>query len=208
MIVNPRRYATQKRIQQALISLIRQNGFKAVTVGAILQKARVSRGTFYRYYLDKFDLLAQTEARFIVGARDIFAHYDKPDLMGLTSSATHEHDAFYALLVYLYQQQLSVATLMTCPDSALIPKMHDLIEATIAIPSTPQTTAHSGTTELPTNLVKELVVSNIMTILSYWLAQPIVAVPKIAYQIFLESRQLSPLTLTQLLTTAASMAHD
>ena len=50
---------TRKLIQQALIDLTVEMGFAAITVRDICNRAMVNRSTFYRYYLDKYDLLNQ-----------------------------------------------------------------------------------------------------------------------------------------------------
>lgn len=50
---------TRKLLQQALIELTVEMGFAAVTVRDICNRAMVNRSTFYRYYLDKYDLLNQ-----------------------------------------------------------------------------------------------------------------------------------------------------
>ncbi|MRS04655.1 TetR/AcrR family transcriptional regulator [bacterium] len=48
---------SQKLIQEALIDLIEERGFDALSVREITERAMVSRATFYRLYLDKFDLV-------------------------------------------------------------------------------------------------------------------------------------------------------
>ena len=50
---------TRKLLQQALIALTIEQGFAAVTVQNIAERAMVNRATFYRHYLDKYDLLDQ-----------------------------------------------------------------------------------------------------------------------------------------------------
>lgn len=50
---------TRKLLQQALIDLTVEMGFAVVTVRDICNRAMVNRSTFYRYYLDKYDLLNQ-----------------------------------------------------------------------------------------------------------------------------------------------------
>lgn len=50
---------TRKMLQDALIALTVEKGFAAVTVRDITERAMVNRSTFYRHYLDKFDLLEQ-----------------------------------------------------------------------------------------------------------------------------------------------------
>ena len=50
---------TRQLLQQALIDLTVEMGFAPITVRDITQRAKVNRSTFYRYYLDKYDLLNQ-----------------------------------------------------------------------------------------------------------------------------------------------------
>ena len=50
---------TRKLLQEAFIALTVEKGFAAITVRDITQRARVNRSTFYRHYLDKYDLLEQ-----------------------------------------------------------------------------------------------------------------------------------------------------
>ena len=48
---------TRKLLQEALIELTVEKGFAAVTVSDITERAMVNRSTFYRHYVDKYDLL-------------------------------------------------------------------------------------------------------------------------------------------------------
>src|SRR5881227_3540327 len=50
---------TRKLLRDALIALIEERGFDAITVGEIAKRAMVSRAAFYRYYQDKYDLVEQ-----------------------------------------------------------------------------------------------------------------------------------------------------
>jgi AcrR family transcriptional regulator len=63
-VINLRVRRTQKLLREALIGLIEEHGFDALTVGQITERAMVSRAAFYRNYQDKYDLVEQifTEA--------------------------------------------------------------------------------------------------------------------------------------------------
>lgn len=50
---------THSFLQEAIIELVTQKGFDAVTVGDITERAMVNRTTFYRHYQDKYDLMAK-----------------------------------------------------------------------------------------------------------------------------------------------------
>ena len=58
-IDDPRVHRTRKLLQQAFIELTVEKGFEALTVRDITQRAMLNRSTFYRHYLDKYDLLEQ-----------------------------------------------------------------------------------------------------------------------------------------------------
>src|SRR5512133_2740429 len=50
---------TQKLLREALIEVIEERGFYALTVGEITERAMVSRAAFYRNYQDKYALVEQ-----------------------------------------------------------------------------------------------------------------------------------------------------
>jgi AcrR family transcriptional regulator len=50
---------TRKLLEQALFELTIEKRFAAITVRDIAKRAMVNRSTFYRHYLDKYDLLNQ-----------------------------------------------------------------------------------------------------------------------------------------------------
>src|SRR6266849_6218417 len=56
---NLRLRRTQKLLREALIELIEERGFEALTIGELTSRAMVSRAAFYRTYQDKYDLVEQ-----------------------------------------------------------------------------------------------------------------------------------------------------
>ena len=48
---------TRQSLHQALIALMIEKGYDAVTIGDIIDRANVGRSTFYAHYTDKADLL-------------------------------------------------------------------------------------------------------------------------------------------------------
>jgi AcrR family transcriptional regulator len=50
---------TEKLLREALIELIEERSFDALTVGELTERAMVSRAAFYRNYHDKYDLVGQ-----------------------------------------------------------------------------------------------------------------------------------------------------
>ncbi len=56
---------TKESIREALIELIEEKGFEAITVKDITTRARINRGTFYVHYENKFDLITKLEDEFM-----------------------------------------------------------------------------------------------------------------------------------------------
>ena len=56
---NVRVRRTRKLLREALIALIEERSFEALTIGEITERALVSRAAFYRNYQDKYDLVEQ-----------------------------------------------------------------------------------------------------------------------------------------------------
>ncbi|WP_142395914.1 MULTISPECIES: TetR/AcrR family transcriptional regulator [Bacillus] len=52
---------TKTAIRNALVELIEEKGFEAITVKDITMKANINRGTFYAHYQDKFDLMTKCQ---------------------------------------------------------------------------------------------------------------------------------------------------
>jgi AcrR family transcriptional regulator len=55
--VDPRILRTRKLLQQALVNLMKEKGFDAISVQDIAEAATINRATFYDHYPDKFALL-------------------------------------------------------------------------------------------------------------------------------------------------------
>jgi AcrR family transcriptional regulator len=58
-VSNVRVRRTQKLLREALIELIEERDFEALTIGELTERAMVSRAAFYRNYQDKYDLVEQ-----------------------------------------------------------------------------------------------------------------------------------------------------
>ena len=56
---------TQKVIKEAFIDLLEAKDIKKITVSEICEKCDINRATFYRYYLDVYDLLDKIEEDFV-----------------------------------------------------------------------------------------------------------------------------------------------
>jgi AcrR family transcriptional regulator len=66
---------TQKLLREALIALVEERGFDALTVGEITQRAMVSRAAFYRNYQDKYDLVERIFEEAMQPLMDAIGHF-------------------------------------------------------------------------------------------------------------------------------------
>src|SRR5262245_44661257 len=58
-LTDPRVQRTRKLLKDALVELSAKRGFDAVTVGDIVERAKINRATFYRHYQDKYALVEE-----------------------------------------------------------------------------------------------------------------------------------------------------
>lgn len=65
---NHLRQSTDRRLREALLSCMEQD--REPTVGELCALAQVNRSTFYRHYLDVYDLMEKTEAEIQKGLAD------------------------------------------------------------------------------------------------------------------------------------------
>jgi len=62
---DPRTVRTRERLGDALVALIQEKPFAAITVQDVLERAQVSRSTFYEHYRDKDDLFVSDVEDFL-----------------------------------------------------------------------------------------------------------------------------------------------
>ena len=67
--MNPKKF-----LLQAIRTLLEKHPFEDITVDMILQEADVSRGTFYKYYRDKYDLANSYYSDYV--SSEIVSHYN------------------------------------------------------------------------------------------------------------------------------------
>lgn len=107
---------TRKLLQQAFIEATIEKGFAALTVRDITERAMVNRSTFYRHYLDKYDLLEHSMNEIVpsVAAHEIGAEpHPREASAGLVNLLTHirHFAAFYRAMLgvkgdSLFEQRL------------------------------------------------------------------------------------------------------
>lgn len=67
---------TKKVIKDCFIALLEEKEINKITVSELCNKADINRATFYRYYLDIFDLLDQLEKEFVAELKTTYQEFD------------------------------------------------------------------------------------------------------------------------------------
>lgn len=62
---------TKKLIKEAMLKLIQEKGFDAITIQDIAEEALINRATFYLHYQDKYDLLEKVSHTFLQELMDV-----------------------------------------------------------------------------------------------------------------------------------------
>lgn len=89
---------TQKLLQDALIELLNEKHFENITVGELAERAMINRATFYRHYLDKYDLV---EKIFEGAARVLSTAIGPPNAGFEGIDAEHSPDAWVAFFEHV-----------------------------------------------------------------------------------------------------------
>lgn len=71
----PKNQNTERVLKQILIEFMRSSDVDKISVKDVVQKANISRATFYRYYNSIEDILQSVENEFIEGMRDCSRYY-------------------------------------------------------------------------------------------------------------------------------------
>ncbi len=62
---------TDKAIQQALITLLKEKPFEKITVQDILDETPVTRATFYNHYHDKYEIVEKMQEEFLTAQKEM-----------------------------------------------------------------------------------------------------------------------------------------
>lgn len=126
--VDRRVLRTQEALKKAVIELMAEKKFDAITIQDIADRANVNRGTIYLHYLDKYDLLEKLVEAHIAELEEIsawackldwfegvvpfFEYFEKHYLFFSTMLASDETPAFFrtrllALFIEGFKEELT-----------------------------------------------------------------------------------------------------
>lgn len=129
---NLRTKRTRTLLRTALIDLVKERSFDALTVGEIAERAMVSRAGFYRYYQDKYDLVEQ------LFDESVHTMMSNIDVQPRTSTGGDETRALPEAWVKFFEhfveyEQIYRVVLASKSRSWFLPKMHVSLEKAMHI---------------------------------------------------------------------------
>ncbi len=93
-----KRRETEKRIEDSLLQLMKEQTFETISIRQLIDLAEVNRSTFYRHYLDKYDLLEKIENRLL---DDLQAYYQE----ALDSACLFKLEKDFKVEDYIHDKQ-------------------------------------------------------------------------------------------------------
>lgn len=117
--VDRRTVKTKKMIRRALAELLQEKELRKITVQEIADKAEVSRFTFYKHYIDVYDLYDKIERELLIDISVI--------VLQIENKTTEEF--FQKLVQYIYDNSVTFGMIFN-PNSKsnLLDKLSKLIE--------------------------------------------------------------------------------
>ena len=93
-----KRRKTEERIETSLLQLMKEQTFETINIRQLIDLAEVNRSTFYRHYLDKYDLLEKIEDRLL---GDLQAYYQE----ALESACLFKLEKDFKVEDYIHEKQ-------------------------------------------------------------------------------------------------------
>lgn len=165
---DPRVIKTLRQIDEALLSSLEQTSFEKITIDMLCRQALINRSTFYKYYVDKYELLSS----FLERTLTEFREYAKVDFVMATP---HNVDGeiyksiFKNLLKYIYSQKRTYLILWNASiERNIWQEMAQIIQKRI-LETLHATCTVKKENETYLELFAYLFASNLMTEVHWWL---------------------------------------
>ena len=168
-----KRRKTEKQIETSLLQLMKEQTFESISIRQLIDLAEMNRSTFYRHYLDKYDLLEKIEDRLL---GDLQAYYQEV----LESACLFKLEKDFKVEDYIHEKQNlfyffepyleDLAILLGpngCPTSSwrLQEALREIFSQSISL-------ADPHLEEVEADLLLNHQAASFMGTLTYWLAHP------------------------------------
>ena len=165
---DPRVIKTLRQIDDALLESLRQTPFEKITIDMLCKKALINRSTFYKYYVDKYELLSD----FIDRTLSEFKEYAKVDFVMATPyniDGEIYRSIFRNLIQYVYSKKDACLVLWQANlNRNILLEMAQIIQERI-LETLNSTSVIKPENKIYLDLFARLFASNLMTELEWWL---------------------------------------
>lgn len=190
---------TQQRIMDAFVKLVSESVHN-LTVSNITRTAKLSRGTFYIYYLDKYDVLEKIETYLLTNMEKLMQiNIDKTiswldDVDNNKLSAELDtyspYRSFIQSFDFLDKNRFTLKTLLSKNgDSQFVYKLRHLIDE--QIDSHYKNIFKDGNEVIPSDYTHDLLISSLISIIGHWLQKDDPESPAEIAEILIRSRILA-----------------
>ena len=168
-----KRKKTEKQIEDSLLQLMKEQTFETISIRQLIDLAEVNRSTFYRHYLDKYDLLEKMEDRLL---DDLKSYYQE----SLESACLFKLEKDFKVADYIHEEQnlfhffgpyLEDLAILLGPNGSPTSSRR-LQEAVREIFSQSISLADPHLEEVEVDLLLNHQAASFMGTLTYWLAHP------------------------------------
>lgn len=191
---------TQQRIMDAFVKLVSEKGFNNLTVSNITRTAKLSRGTFYIYYLDKYDVLEKIETYLLTNMEKLMQNNIDKTISWLDDVDNNKLSAeldtyspyrsFIQSFDFLDKNRFTLKTLLSKNgDSQFVYKLRHLIDE--QIDSHYKNIFKDGNEIIPSDYTHDLLISSLISIIGHWLQKDDPESPAEIAEILIRSRILA-----------------
>lgn len=162
---------TKNSIRNALVELIKEKGFEAITVKDITTKANINRGTFYAHYQDKFDLMSKSQEEIMQEMSDIVKQNFSNFIEEIGSNSPLEKPFTLTVSIFEYLNENSEfmkAMLGPKGDLTFQTKLKDFIWQTL-FENDQNSIFHEERLLVPGNFLISYIVSAHLGVIQQWL---------------------------------------
>jgi AcrR family transcriptional regulator len=155
---------TQQLLRSALLSLIREKGFEALSVQDIIDRANVGRATFYAHFDNKEDLLASG----IEGLRASLKDRQRRTLSQSTSSDDVMFEFSHELFVHANEHRDVFHAMVGKHSGAVIRQLLHKMLVDLARDEVKAIAASRGGDAVPAEAVVQYVAGGLFGLLMWW----------------------------------------
>lgn len=162
---------TLRQIDAALLDCLRQMPFQKITIELLCRSALINRSTFYKYYVDKYDLLDQYLERTL----STFREHVHADFINAPHSRIQDSSymlSYQSTLEFIFSRKEEYQILWQAEiDRQIFHEMTDILRASI-LAALNQTIAADQSKQRYADLYAQLFASNMMLLIQWWFQNP------------------------------------